>query len=191
MSERVSILTNSVTSTAVERSAPQPTFDEIFTLHHRVVYRAAYALLRDAALAEDVTQETFLKLYRHFDAVPREDGLRAWLLRVCINTARNTLRTQHRRNAREEKFVSLDPTGCEASTDAPVDQYERQVEIERARAALDRLREPARTCLLLQQQGLSYREIAQTLNLNEASIGSLIARGRKEFVRVYNRGGKT
>ena len=44
-----------------------------------------------------------------------------------------------------------------------------------------------RSCLLLKQQGLSYREIAQTLNLNEANVGSLIARGRKEFTRVYGK----
>jgi DNA-directed RNA polymerase specialized sigma24 family protein len=44
-----------------------------------------------------------------------------------------------------------------------------------------------RSCLLLKQQGLSYREIAQTLSLNEANVGSLIARGRKEFIRVYGK----
>jgi len=46
-----------------------------------------------------------------------------------------------------------------------------------------------RSCLLLKQQGLSYREIAQALSLNEANVGSLIARGRKEFARVYGKFG--
>jgi DNA-directed RNA polymerase specialized sigma24 family protein len=44
-----------------------------------------------------------------------------------------------------------------------------------------------RSCLLLKQQGLSYKEIAQTLNVNEANVGSLIARGRKEFARLYGK----
>ena len=191
MTGRVRTLTDSVTSREVEREAPQLTFDEIFTLHHRVVYRVACSLVRDAALAEDVTQETFLKLYRHFDAVPGEELLRAWLLRVCINTARNALRTQNRRSAREEKFVGADMSCSEISSSVPSAEYERQVEIAKTRKALDCVREPMRSCLLLQQQGLSYREIAHTLALNEASIGSWIARGRKEFVRAYSRGGKT
>jgi RNA polymerase sigma-70 factor (ECF subfamily) len=44
-----------------------------------------------------------------------------------------------------------------------------------------------RSCLLLKQQGLSYREIADALSINEASVGSLIARARKEFARLYGK----
>jgi len=48
-----------------------------------------------------------------------------------------------------------------------------------------------RSCLLLKQQGLSYREIADSLSLKETNVGSLVARGRKEFARVYGKiGGK-
>ena len=65
--------------------------------------------------------------------------------------------------------------------------YERRAEIEEARRALGQIKEPMRSCLLLKQQGLSYREIAQTLSLNETNVGSLIARGRKEFMRVYGK----
>ncbi|HYO92265.1 MAG TPA: sigma factor-like helix-turn-helix DNA-binding protein, partial [Pyrinomonadaceae bacterium] len=65
--------------------------------------------------------------------------------------------------------------------------FERRAQIEEARRALEKIKEPMRSCLLLKQQGLSYREIAETLSLNEANVGSLIARGRKEFVRVYGK----
>jgi DNA-directed RNA polymerase specialized sigma24 family protein len=48
-----------------------------------------------------------------------------------------------------------------------------------------------RSCLLLKQQGLSYREIADTLSIKETNVGSLVARGRKQFARVYGKiGGK-
>jgi DNA-directed RNA polymerase specialized sigma24 family protein len=48
-----------------------------------------------------------------------------------------------------------------------------------------------RSCLLLRHQGLSYREIANTLSVKETNVGSLVARGRKEFARVYGKiGGK-
>ena len=71
-------------------------FDEAFTLHHRAVFRTPRSVVRDPALAEDVTQEVFLRLYRNLDATPGEDLLRAWLLRVTLNVARNTLRGQSR-----------------------------------------------------------------------------------------------
>jgi RNA polymerase sigma-70 factor (ECF subfamily) len=183
MSERaVEALINSVPETV---PAAAPSFDEAFTLHHRAVFRAAYALVRDAGLAEDVTQEVFLKLYQHMGSLQNEEHVRPWLLRVASNTALNAIRSRTRTGAREEEFVVAatvggEPVGIEAD-------YERRAEIEEARRALDQIKEPMRSCLLLKQQGLSYREIAQTLSLNEANVGSLIARGRKEFVRVYGK----
>ncbi|MBA3438777.1 MAG: RNA polymerase subunit sigma, partial [Pyrinomonadaceae bacterium] len=69
----------------------------------------------------------------------------------------------------------------------PDAEFERREEIKEAQRALDGVCEPARSCLLLQQQGLSYREIASALEINEASVGSLLARGRKEFVRKFGK----
>ena len=53
--------------------------------------------------------------------------------------------------------------------------------------ALNKVKEPLRSCLILKQQGLSYKEIAETLSLNETSIGTFVARARKEFVRFYGK----
>src|SRR5215203_1186850 len=163
-------------------------FDEAFTLHHRAVFRTARAVVRDSALAEDVTQEVFLRLYRNLDATPGEELLRAWLLRVTLNVARNTLRGQSRSMVRDNEYQkSTDGFFAEA----PEEDYERRMAIEEARRALEKIKEPMRSCLLLKQQGLSYREIATSLSLKETNIGSLVARGRKEFARVYGKiGGK-
>jgi RNA polymerase sigma factor (sigma-70 family) len=146
-------------------------FDEAFTLHHRAVFRTARAVVRDSALAEDVTQEVFLRLYRNLNSTPGEELLRAWLLRD----------NEYHKNTAETGFFA----------EAPEEDYERRVAIEEARRALDKIKEPMRSCLLLKQQGLSYREIATSLSLKETNIGSLVARGRKEFARVYGKiGGK-
>jgi RNA polymerase sigma-70 factor (ECF subfamily) len=166
-------------------------FDEAFTLHHRAVFRTARAMVRDTGLAEDVTQEVFLRLYKNLDATPGEELLRAWLLRVTINVARNTLRGHSRSVAREDEYAKQETAKADWFTVAPEEDYERRIEIEETRRALDKIKEPMRSCLLLKQQGLSYREIATTLQVNESNVGSLIARGRKEFVRLYGKiGGK-
>src|SRR6185503_13604774 len=112
-------------------------FDEAFTLHHRAVFRTARSVVRDSALAEDVTQEVFLRLYRNLDSTPGDDLLRPWLLRVTLNVARNTLRGQSRSMARDNEYhKSSAETGFFA--EAPEEDYERRVAIEEARRALDK-----------------------------------------------------
>lgn len=161
-------------------------FDEAFTLHHRAVFRTARAVVRDSALAEDVTQEVFLRLYRNLHATPGEDLLRAWLLRVTLNVARNTVRGHTRSMVRDNEYQKSS-TDNGFAIEAPEEDYERRVAIEEARRALEKIKEPMRSCLLLKQQGLSYREIANSLSLKETNVGSLVARGRKEFARVYGK----
>ncbi len=185
------VLLETMPETASSAAAtPALNFDEAFTLHHRAVFRAAYTVVRDAGLAEDVTQEVFLKLYRHLDSLQNEEHVRPWLLRVTTNESLNALRGRHRAGAREEEFAQSAATfegGRTAAAVAVDADYERRVELEAARRALEQIKEPMRSCLLLKQQGLSYREIAETLSVNEVNVGSLIARGRKEFIRVYGK----
>jgi RNA polymerase sigma-70 factor (ECF subfamily) len=190
MSESARALAESMPNT-IEKTARPLGFDEAFTLHHRAVFRTARAIVRDAGLAEDVTQEVFLKLYSNLDSTPGEELLRAWLLRVTMNVARNTLRGQSRSTAREDEYAKQAEAQGWFTAAAPEEEYERQAEIEEARRALDKIKEPMRSALLLKQQGLSYKEIATTLSINEVNVGSLIARGRKEFVRVYGKIGGT
>ncbi len=96
------------------------------------------------------------------------------------------MRARTRAGAREAEFFKQ-AGGAGALTPALDADYERRAEIEATRAALAKIDEPMRSCLLLKQQGLSYREIAEALQVNESYVGSLIARGRKEFVRVYGK----
>jgi len=173
-----------VIDSITDQLAPQGTslsFDEAFTLHHRAVFATARAVVRDNAVAEDVAQEVFLKLYRHLNSAPGAELLRPWLLRVTLNEARNTIRGQNRSLARD--------TAYQKTTDRPAatPDCEQQQELAAARRALDKIKEPMRSCLLLRHQGLSYREIAETLSLKENYVGSLVARARKEFTRTYGK----
>ena len=166
-----------------DQSAPQTVrFDDAFTAHHRAVYATARAVVRDAALAEEVTQEVFLKLYRHLGSTPRAELLRAWLLRVTLNEARNTIRSQSRSLARDAAYQKTSDR-----TVPPQVEFENRQELEAARRALDKIKEPMRSCLMLRHQGLSYREIAQTLSLKENYVGSLVARARRDFARMYGK----
>src|SRR5262245_58700708 len=167
------------------RDVDRLSFDEAFAAHHRAVYRYAYALVRDAHLAEDVVQEVFIRLHNNLDAAQREGMLRAWLLRVTANTARNLLRTRNRATARDENFAATAEQAGEVIR--PDEELVRQAEIAEARRTLSKIKEPMRSCLLLKHEGLSYREIAAALEIKESNVGSLIARGRREFIRLHSR----
>jgi len=173
----------SATAAATERIE----FDEAFTLHHRTVFRAARSVVHDCGLAEDVTQEVFIKLYKHIDSIKDAEMLRPWLIRVALNEAKNTIRGNIRANTRDENYVK---ESVENSVFSVESEYEQQAEISEINRALNKIKEPLRSCLVLKQQGLSYREIAASLELNEASIGTFVARARAEFMRFYGKIGR-
>ncbi len=162
-------------------------FEEAFTLHHRTVFRAARSVLRDPSLAEDVTQETFVRLYKNIGSITDSEMLRPWLIRVALNLAKNTVRGNIRANTREENYVKETAENSVHSVEA---EFEQKREINEINRVLEKIREPHRSCLVLKQQGLSYREIAESLSLNEKSIGQYVARARQEFMRFYGKVGK-
>lgn len=173
--------------TATSQARESIGFEEAFTLHHRTVFRAARSVVQDPGLAEDVTQETFLRLYKNLDSIKDGEMLRPWLIRVAINLARNTIRGNIRANTREENYVK---ESAELSVYSVESDYEEQAGISDIYAALNRIKEPLRSCLVLKQQGLSYKEIACSLELNEGSIGTYVARARHEFAKFYGHAGK-
>jgi len=179
------LIETEVGPTAEAQSDEPLSFDAAFAAHHRLVYRYAYSLTRDGALAEDVVQEVFLRLHRQLEPAQRGGILRAWLLRVTANVARNLMRTRRRAESRNEKFaVEMSQTAAE---EAPEDTLLRQAEIARAQLVLGKLKEPLRSCLLLRHEGLSYREIADALGLRESSVGRYIARARSKFMELYRK----
>ncbi len=115
--------------------------------------------------------------------------LRPWLIRVALNVARNTVRGIIRANTREDNYVKETD---ETSDFTPSKEFEQKECAREVHRALSLIKEPLRSCLVLKQQGLSYKEIANSLDLNETSIGTFVARARQEFVRHYGKiGGKT
>lgn len=159
-------------------------FEEAFSLHHRTVFRAARSIVRDAGLAEDVTQEVFIKLYKHKDDLPDAEMLRPWLIRVALNLAKNVVRGNIRANTRDENYVKETVENGVISVES---EYEQRAELSDVNRALSKVKEPLRSCLVLKQQGLTYREIAESLELNETSIGTYVARARAEFMRFYGK----
>jgi RNA polymerase sigma-70 factor (ECF subfamily) len=153
-------------------------FDEVYP----GLCRFLEYLLGGPAAAQDIAQESFLRLYRAgLDSVPYVEA-RFWLFRVARNLALNEIETRRRRSRLFDKvrdafqFVRSDP--------------EKQLEeAERARIALELLKqlpEHQRAALVLrEQQEMSYSEIARVLNISESKVKVDIFRARALLREKY------
>jgi len=164
----------------VDHAAPGD-FENIFLRHYAALLRVVGGIVGDAAAAEDVVQETFLRLYRS----PPQDNthIRAWLYRVAANLASNHLRRERRRAHRE----ALQTSYAHANKgDADVEEkLVRDDEAFRVRAALARLSPRDRACLWLRYSGASYAEIAAALGIKRSAVGTVLARARARFKEYY------
>jgi RNA polymerase sigma-70 factor (ECF subfamily) len=151
----------------------------LFTAHFQRLWRFTDRLCGDPDLAADLVQEAFVKLIER-GSLP--DAPAAWLITVTLNLFRNQRTTRARRGrlltlARAAEILGDSPPAPDQT--ALADDTRRRV-----RAALDQLPEREQALLLLQAEGYRYRDIAAALDLNEASVGVLLARARRAFRAV-------
>ncbi|MCB0972988.1 MAG: RNA polymerase sigma factor [Actinobacteria bacterium] len=159
-------------------SAPiQPVPDDISEIvkeHSAAVFRVAVSIVRDKALAEDVTQDTFVKAWKALPTFRGEGSLRGWLLRIAHNTAVSALR-RIREDPYEPDWLPEQAAGT---------TIERVVEgraaVNDLWAALDQLDETSKTIVVLREvEGMSYDEIAETLNVSLPTVKTRLFRARK------------
>jgi RNA polymerase sigma-70 factor (ECF subfamily) len=154
-------------------------FVELFGAHFDRLWRVMTRLSGDPELAADCVQEAFVKLHQR-GALP--DAPESWLITVALNLFRNAKASGQRRRrlltlARAEG-VHADPAPSPEQA-AMAGDVRRRV-----RLALDQLPVRDRQLLLLQAEGYRYRDIAAALDLNEASVGVLLARAKRAFREI-------
>jgi RNA polymerase sigma-70 factor (ECF subfamily) len=168
------------------RTGSRERFAAVFRERYRDLYGLAYRLLGDHGEAEDVVQETFLRLDGHAVLDRPDEEVAAWLRRVCLNTAYNRLRGQRRASDRLDRAGRAERADDETDTGAtPLLDVLRAEQQRAVRQALASLPERQRACLLLRHAGYSYAEIAATLDLAVGSVGVLLARGERAFRDAY------
>jgi RNA polymerase sigma-70 factor, ECF subfamily len=155
-------------------------FVELYDMHFPRVWRFLDRLSGDPALASDITQDTFVRLYQR--GAPPDEPI-AWLITVALNLLRNRRSTEQRRQ-RLMSVVRSEATLADPAraADETVDAADTQG---RVRAALARVSERERQLLLLRAEGYRYHELAAALALNPASVGALLARAKRAFRAAY------
>ena len=166
----------------------QAAWEAIVRLHWRKVFNIAYKFVGRHDLAEDLTQDVFLKLFKSLDTFDRRANFQTWLISVSRN-----LCIDHYRSVRKERETvnrdidpaELSPAAPDKSAYALLEQRDR---VQMLREALDKLPPTLRTAVMLRDiQEFSYQEIATQLNLPEGTVKSRINRGRTELARQIQR----
>lgn len=161
-------------------------FTELYRSHLRDVYSYAYYRVGNHHDAEDLTEQTFLQAYRHYERALREsDGrpLRPWLIRIAHNLAANFYRDRARKPqaAIEDAAVISAPH----TTEALVEGREELVEI---LAAVQRLPEDRREALIMRfALDMDNREIARALGRSDGATKVLLHRAIKQLERLVGR----
>jgi RNA polymerase sigma-70 factor, ECF subfamily len=156
-------------------------FEATFRARYEHIARVIARVVKDRARAEELAVEVFLKLWR----TPGAQGENAdgWLYRTAVRRALDELRHRTRRS-RYERLLGIGRT-----VPTPEDVRSTAEEQERVRLILAVLVPRQAELLILRSQGLSYEELAAALELNPASIGTLLSRAqdafRKEYVKRY------
>ena len=154
-------------------------FDAVFRRDYARMAKAIARILSDPARAEELASEVFWKLSRSRKAqVPNVSG---WLYRVSVRRGLDELRKRQRR----EKYERLFGVGRAAPT--PEDLHFENEAQRRVRAVLANLKTTQAELLVLRSEDFTYDEIARTLELNPASVGTLVRRAEEAFRRKYVR----
>lgn len=157
-------------------------FEATFQAQYERITRVIGRIIRDRARAEELAVEVFLKWPAHPQA--QGGGAEGWLYRTAVRKALDDLRRQTRR----QKYESLLRFLIRPAPD-PEQLHARRQEQDRVRQVLAFLDRRQASLLVLRSEGLAYHEIAAALELNPASVGTLLSRAqqafRKEYVKRY------
>src|ERR1044071_376225 len=166
----------------------QAAWEEIVRLHWRKGVNIADKFVGRHDLAEDLTQDVFLKLFKSLDTFDRRANFQTWLISVSRN-----LCIDHYRSVRKERETvnrDIDPAELApvSSDKSAYAMLETRDLVQMLREALDKLPPTLRTAVMLRDiQEFSYQEIATKLKLPEGTVKSRINRGRTELARQIQR----
>jgi len=165
------------------RGGDTQAFGRLVEATQDLVYGLVFRMVRDPSLAEELTQDTFVKAFRRLDSFRGDSRFTTWLYRIAVNVCHDQRTSAAARKRNRETSLddpesgSLDPRAPEA---LPDEDLEAREVANLFRAGLNALDPKYREAFLLRhQEGLSYTEIAQILEISENNAKVRVHRARE------------
>ena len=150
-------------------------FSELVRIHAQGVMNVVYRMCGNMHVAEDAAQETFIQAWLRLSSYRQKSSLRNWLYRIAVNTAIDMLRKEKRilPNAVEDLYLTDSKAGPEAA-------FLSGEQTELVQGAISTLPDASRAVLILREyEGLSYKEIANALDIPVGTVMSRLNYARK------------
>ena len=175
------------------RNGREAAYRELIRRYERPIFALLFRMVRDRELAEDLTQDSFIKVLSHLDRYRSEFKFSSWLFKIANNVAIDHLRR------RQLDTVSMDGSPHAMTAEAvestrfdvadvaenALDEMEARELGSAIEQAIGRLRPEYRACIMLRHvEGRSYEEIATTLDLPLGTVKTYIHRARHELRRA-------
>jgi len=156
-------------------------FDKIYEKLFPLIYRIAYRIVGDPGIAEDVSQEAFIKYYERGIPLPDIDQTKYWLIRVVKNISFN----HEKKKTRERKmFSKLREEGPKFSESGEKEVIKKETK-KMVKEALLELPYNLRVVLVLKEYGkMSYKEIGSAIGISEGNVKVRVFRGREKLAKL-------
>jgi len=160
-------------------------FELLVLKYQRKIMRLLSRLIHDPAEAEDVAQDAFIKAYRAIPQFRGESAFYTWLYRIAVNTAKNHLVARRRRPSGSVQYENddgetFDETDNLSDINTPEAAFASREIADTVNRAIEALPEELRTAIVLREiEGLSYEEIAQSMDCPIGTVRSRIFRARE------------
>lgn len=161
--------------------------------YEKMVYNLAYRIFLDKSDAEDMTQETFIKVYRNLSKCEGKQCIRTWVYTIAYNTCIDEVRKRKGKNNLsldmeidgDENSYSLEIASKEPTPESKLLEKEGLLELE---TAINQLNTNNKSLIYLRDvKGLSYIEISEIMNVNIGTVKSGINRARQNLKKILSK----
>ena len=153
-------------------------FESIYNAYSVFVYNVAFRVVHNIDEAQEVTQEVFLTVYRKLKSFKFKSSFKTWIYRITVNLAINYAKKRAKEQKRTVEYD--DKKESNKAIDSIGENIEREQQEKVIATLLESLNPDQRACVVLRSiEGLSYQEIAESLNININTVRSRLKRARE------------
>ncbi|MEL7002718.1 MAG: RNA polymerase sigma factor [Bacteroidota bacterium] len=164
---------------------------KLVSLWYKRVYNFSFKYFADHDLATEISQKTFISMYRNISRLQSADSFKAWIYRIVTNYCHEETRRQKRKNKRSEVDIESEEIEGKQAVELqynPEKQFKKNELSELLLEALNTLAPEQKEVVIMKEyEGLKFREIADILQLSENTVKSRLYYGLKSLKKILTR----